>query len=146
MNFPNTWTSKTFKRAAQRHFISCVHFLENLEHTKIEKKTHVIANVYYLSGYVLECILKYYLLEQSHFTGKLNLEDLENLKLKTHNIQDLWTRLEHGFPKKDFKWTTLGKKWDVITRYDCDNIELDELNKHFEQTVKPIYLKIRETY
>jgi len=146
MIIPDTWTSKTFKRAAQRHFITCCHLLEKVEHTQKDKQPHVITNIYYLSGYILECILKYYILEQNHFKGKLTINDLESMKLKTHNINDLWKRIEYSFPKKEFKWSNISKKWDVMVRYDCDNIAATELKQHFEDTVKPIYLKIQEQY
>jgi hypothetical protein len=52
-----------FETSAKRHIESCYHILDNLTNSsapfKKQKEDRLIFNIYYLSGYVIECSLKF---------------------------------------------------------------------------------------
>lgn len=146
------WSSKKYKRAANKHYQTCIYLINQLDLIDKEKQPHLISNLYYLSGYVLECIFKSYLLDLHHYKKKYSLEEISNFGLQTHNLNLLWERhilIKSDLRKQDFIWTNLSKKWDVVVRYETDNteyIDLQSVKHHFNQTVKPIYEKIKNKY
>lgn len=141
-----TWSSKKYKKAAHRHYKTCRELIEKIDSSKRDTKPHLVANIFYLSGYILECIFKSYILDVEHCKNELTLDQLDKKGLKTHNIQQLWKKIDSGIKKSDFKWCDLSQKWDVDARYDISAIEITELKSHFNSTVTPIYLKINEQY
>lgn len=140
------WSSKTYKKAANKHYQTCEQLINYFESIREDAKPHIVSNIFYLSGYVLECILKSYLLELEHCTNELTMEQLTIRGLKTHNVKELWDKIDHGIDKKSFNWTDISTKWEVYVRYDNSVITFQEVKQHFEETIKPIYVKIREQY
>jgi hypothetical protein len=145
------WTSKKYKRAAEKHFKSCKHILNCLNQAKPHEKSEVVSNIFYLSGYVLECIFKHYYLELDHKSGTFNLQEIEDMGLKSHNIQKLWDLVSQKgrLNKHDFIWTSITNKWNESVRYETDDSDYKNENlirEHFTKTVEPIYNKIKDLY
>ncbi len=100
-----------FKKSAKRHLDTCLHLVHNLNslpedspkiaHARHEYQKCLMLNVYYLSGYVIECILKYTFFQSIHYD---RCKDVENLNqdncdkifkdLKTHKFAELVALVE----------------------------------------------------
>lgn len=141
-----TWTSKQYRSAAEVHFNTCNFMLKNIEQEK-KYKAHVYLDIYYLSGYILECILKYYILERKH-KDKVTKKELDDLNLKNHKIYNLWIlACDVGkIRKEDFKWSNLTKEWSEELRYEAKFQDIKEIMEHYHQTVVPIYNKIKNKH
>lgn len=146
------WTSKNFKKAAQKHYFMCSYLLDNLQEVGSDKKPHIISDLFYLSGYILECILKYCIMEQLHKTAAYNLYEIEKMQLKTHNIEILWNKAceNRGINNHNFeKWHLITKKWTEQIRYDTDDNDFTNhklVSNHFKEIVTPIYYHIINKY
>lgn len=87
----NNMHYKEFRTAAQRHLLSCEKMCEKLgEATNCNEKRNLIAEVYYLSGYIVETLLSYAIFSvASRDIQNKPIEehpDYEN-GFKTHNFQ-----------------------------------------------------------
>lgn len=145
------WSSKKYKRAAEKHYKSCLHILSNISDAKTDIKPHIISNCYYISGYILECIFKYYFLELEHKKDTYSLKEIETMGLKTHNIYKLWVVVaEKGkINPKEFNWTNMSKNWNESVRYETDNLDYKNeklVREHFTKIIEPIYIKIKNIY
>ncbi|MDI9882056.1 hypothetical protein [Flectobacillus longus] len=156
------WSSKKYQRAAEKHYKTCKHLLDSIDTVKADVKPQVISNIFYLSGYILECILKFYILEEKHKTKSYSKEELTQLELWTHDIKGLWEKIanespfwkkrtpkESPFDANGFEWTDLSKKWTEAVRYETDDKDYKNekiVKKHFTQTVEPIFLKIKDKH
>lgn len=154
------WSSKKYKKAADKHYKTCKHLLNSIDTVKPDVKPQVISNVFYLSGYILECIFKFSLLEANHKKGKYTLLEIEQMHLKTHEIfpsktnkkkgvPDLWSQIiSRGILKqKGITWTELSKEWNSEIRYETDIPKYSDIalvEKHFNQTVIPIYNALKD--
>ncbi len=57
---PNELSYLEFRKSAYRHLNTCECLLKSIENKECTKnKTELIVNTFYLSGYVIECSLKY---------------------------------------------------------------------------------------
>ncbi len=100
-----------FKKAAKRHLDTCHHLVHNLNslpvnfpkitHARHEYQNNLILNVYYLSGYVIECILKYTFFQSIHYDRRKDVENLNQdncdkvfKDLKTHSFAELVALVE----------------------------------------------------
>lgn len=147
-----TWTSKQYRRAAEAHLKACNYMLANIDNVKLPEKPNLYFEIYYISGYIIECILKYAILESQHQTKKLTKEELKDLGLWTHEIYDvLWIVAcdKISIPKNQFSWNDLTKKWKHEIRYECDNQDFRDQQKvlaHYTDTVVFLYNEIRKRY
>lgn len=146
------WTSKDFLRAAKKHYCACSYLLQQFPNIKSHEEPHIVAVFFYLSGYILECLLKYSIMEQNHKKSSYTKEELEHFGLKTHELKRLWRIAcdskavnEKKFPK----WHDVTNKWDVQIRYDTECVDYKNkmlISNHFSSIVKPIYLDIIQKY
>lgn len=148
------WSSKKYKQAAEKHYKTCKHLLNSIDTVKADVKPQVISNIFYLSGYVLECIFKSSLLEDNHKTKGYTLEEIKNMGLKTHDLfgsNNLWAKLieKKILDQNKFTWTDLSKEWNSDIRYETDKPKYSDIalvKKHFDQTVIPIYNELKKKY
>lgn len=149
MELEKNWSAKKYRRAADKHYQTCVYLIAQIEHIDISKQNYIISNLYYLSGYILECIFKFYLLELEHKNDLYTLEEISSFGLKSHKIKDLWERqvlIKSDLRKEDYIWTDLTKNWDTFIRYESNFIDPNLVKNHFNKTVKPIFEKIKNKY
>lgn len=152
MESKKNWSAKKYKKAADKHYQTCVFLMAQIDKIDPSKQHHIISNLYYLSGYILECIFKFYLLQLEHKNSEYDLKEIESFGLKTHNIKDLWEKqivIKGDLRKDDYIWTDLTKNWDSFVRYETfrtNYINCESVKNHFNQTVKPIFEKIKDKY
>ena len=145
------WSSKKYKKAAEKHYKTCKHLLGSIDTVKADVKPQVISNIFYLSGYILECIFKSSLLDADHKTKGYTLEEIETMGLKTHKLfgsNNLWAKItDRGIlDRNKFMWTELSKEWNESVRYETEKYEIILVVKHFNETVIPIYNALKEKY
>lgn len=82
---------KEFRQAAHRHLITCQKMCDGLSAIKnFEDKNAMIANIYYLSGYIIETLLSYAIFCSLDLkTKKKPVEDHPDYEngFKTHDFQ-----------------------------------------------------------
>lgn len=150
------WSADLYRKAAYRHLNVCI-FLENhLSEVKGESEKNIVSDIFYLSGYIVECILKFCILQIRHLQKKMfSLEEIEDLKLKTHDLNSLWdmTVNEGKISRKDMdvwsKQNELLKKWDVDCRYmnqERDFFNKDKVINCFDNNIKKIFNTINDRY
>lgn len=100
-----------FKKAAKRHLDTCNHLIHNfnslpesaskITHARLDYQKCIILNAYYLSGYVIECILKYTFFQSIHYDRHKDVENLNQdncdkvfKDLKTHSFEELVSLVE----------------------------------------------------
>ena len=92
---------KEFRSAAHRHLLSCKKMCEKLgQTTNDNEKRDLIAEVYYLSGYIVETLLSYAIFSvASRDIQKKPIEDHPDYErgFKTHNFKaKIYFALNHG--------------------------------------------------
>ena len=113
------WNSQSFKKSAIKHYKACTYLL-NIDSIKQEFKNQVYSDVYYLCGYVIECALKYYIMQAKHYKGVYSKIQLEEKGLKTHCLDKLYILASEGGTPIGFRWKDLSssiKNWNVQVRY-----------------------------
>jgi hypothetical protein len=122
-----------YKKASKRHMMSCESLLKNLELYSPQKREHILQEVYYLTGYIFECIYKYALFalidyDPTEPVEELKQDDLSYGKhIKTHKFSVLKGELDKRIPvpipfvnsddgiEKEIK--DLYREWDPKFRY-----------------------------
>ncbi len=146
-NFPDeeTWTSKDYRRAALRHKYACDFMLKANDTNK-----EIYLTIYYLSGYILECIFKFYILESEHKIRGVTKEDLDKMGLKTHNLNILWQKVcDKGINKRNFIWGKLAENWTESIRYRIitdDFRDSQLLIDYYQKTVVTIHDTLKNKY
>lgn len=142
---------KEFKISAQRHIESCYHILNNLTNSNAsfrkQKEDRLVLNIYYLSGYAIECSIKFAFFKAIDFDEQTDIEllnhaskndtyvfpDIRGSKsLKIHRLDGLRGYLEdvHKSLPRDIPFITqsitnlshkaLTNKWNSEIRYSPD--------------------------
>ena len=142
------WTARDYKNAAQRHKKVCDFILKSNEE---KDKGDLCVTAYYLSGYVLECALKAYILESQHNAKGVTKQELEKMGLWNHNLSILWTKAcdKGGIKKTDFEWGDLAKNWTESIRYKIKEPgfkDIKKLRDYYDKTVVAIYDKLNKRY
>ena len=114
---------KEFRQAAHRHLITCQKMCDSLSGlTNSEDKNLIIANIYYLSGYVVETLLSY-----AFFCSC-------NSKTRKKPIE------EHPEYEKGFKTHDFQAKISFVKKHNCN---LDGItfisNKHSNDVFMKLY-------
>ena len=115
-----------FKDSALRHLKTSKCLQESLRNCEKDKK-HILSNIYYLSGYILETILKYEIFHSINYDKKKSIESLNQngikfKDIKIHNLSTLKLILEskaHSpYRLKEFdKNRIFFKNWEHQIRY-----------------------------
>jgi hypothetical protein len=131
-----------FKDAAARHILSCNYILNMLDALKEHEKRLLLWNTYYLSGYIVECSLKFAFFKGIRYDRSKDIEDLnyvfgereynfERIKNQQHNlvnIKNYFNPIINHLPLdsttpfvkqviKNGDHNELIKQWDAQIRY-----------------------------
>ncbi len=144
-----TWDSREFKKIAKTHRDACDLILKNAKSQKPANSV-VFAEIYYLSGYILECIIKSFILETIHKKTATKKELMDD-GLWTHDINNLWKKAcDLGkLRKQDFSWGELAKVWDSEIRYKIHKSEFQDgakVKSHYHDTVVKIHDNLKSRY
>ncbi len=83
-----------FRKAAFRHLKTCECLIAKINSDDCKNsKNEILVNIFYLSGYVIECSLKYVLFSAKRFKNQ-DVYEHENLDWKHHNIEKLKSIIE----------------------------------------------------
>jgi hypothetical protein len=134
-----------FKDSSLRHFETCKCLIENLNSCE-KKKKHILSNIYYLSGYILETIFKYEIFRSMGYKQNKNIEalDQDGLKfkdIKIHKLSALKSTLESKSPYRleDYDENKIQfEAWEHQIRYrkSKDTIDETEVINFFEFSKK----------
>lgn len=151
--FEKKYTSFTFKKAAIKHLKTCEEIVNHLSAVRPEAdKKMLLANLYYLSGYVLECVYKFGILSaMGKMRHSLKKADLEVHGLKSHDIRTLrQTYLELSRKKIPNISHAHFTNWDVQIRYwspnEISNLEEDRIREYLDNCVKSEFNSINRDY
>ncbi len=155
---------KDFLNAAHKHEYTCQVLLDKLERIdeKREKESFrfLILNFYYLSGYIIECIIKYGIYSLVDFPKDEDVKklDKDNLTYKDHIKYHQFKRYEEYLNQRigislplirdksgiDKKVLKLYHDWDAAIRYSC-KMEVSEKIHYisFYQIARRILKEIR---
>lgn len=132
-----------FRNAACKHLHTCDFILKHSSERHCSNKKLLYSNVYYLSGFVVECILKYAILKKLHSRESVSDEYLENNKLKDHDLKKLFQKAIQSLPNMTIKKIPDAfKEWKVDIRYQsygCHNVHLETIDDWMEKFVKPLH-------
>ena len=144
-----SWSPGDYKRAGNKHYQTCIQLLSDVNKNRLERDITlqaVLFDIYYLGGYVIECLLKYYILKKEtkpnsnqkiRDNDKLTMNDLKALGLIDHKIKDLSTTAnENGGKNINFNQkSSLFKNWSEQTRYGLTTTQLDqtEVEKYIQE-------------
>lgn len=143
-NLPYLYTE--YLAAAQKHLETSkvlIEFLETASDFPEHKKTFLLLKIYYLTGYVFECSIKYGIFKVNNFSKIADVEefktdDLEFKNLKVHkfiNYADYLNREYSNIPLVDDKECAtrpvqkLYNNWDPAIRYRVNEISEKELKR-----------------
>lgn len=116
------WCAQDYKRAAEKHFQACSKLIEVLSNPKQTAHERAIYHeIYYLSGYAVECYLKFGILQATHNTGKLTKQQLDSLGLKTHDLKNLKQKIIECkcSCSRSLVWTSQLNNWSEAVRYEA---------------------------
>jgi hypothetical protein len=126
-----------FLTSARRHSEACRVLKEKIELYLInEHNNELVLSLYYLSGYIIECSLKYKMLELWGFesTVDVNKTECEKLELTYHKDVKIhnFTRLQEILSSKqsDLSYVSdvqdiqnLLENWDPLVRYEHTTLD-----------------------
>lgn len=141
------WNNQSFRKSAIKHYKACSYLL-NMSSINPEYKNQVYSDIYYLCGYVIECALKYYIMQSKHYNGVYSKSQLEEKGLKTHCIDQLHTLASEGSCPISFKWKDLSssiKNWNVQVRYDDSKngyaSDIQNIKKDIDLVYNSVFMK-----
>ena len=139
-------------RAARRHYLNCQYIFDLIPNiTNANYRNHVVSDCYYIGGYVMECALKYYVMNKWHLTRCYNKSDLDYQRLLTHDLHKLMVMATEGSETLNVKWNQLSKltkDWSEEVRYDnsLSNSESSAVVSKFKNDVEKIFVTVFNEY
>jgi len=130
-----------FLSAAKKHNLTCKTLQEKIEAYKddddyTEEFEFLVANLYYLSGYIIECSLKFKIFEVSGYASNIDISQEKcldhninfNKRIKTHDFKKLQNYLDSKVPdishtSDDLAIAALLKEWNPEVRYKHTQLE-----------------------
>lgn len=122
---------RQFLRAAERHLLTCKQLLSKYDLIVNScEKTYLLAEVYYLSGYILETGLSYAFFSHICYSGDVyNSSHLNTTSFKTHDLVKKYQYLLRSscvipdlvfisLPHNNYALQTLFLSWSVNYRYE----------------------------
>jgi len=154
-------TYTEFRKAAYRHLITCECLIANIDSNDCKKsKNEILTNIFYLSGYIIECSLKYVLFSAIRFKKNEDVYQCDDIDWKHHNIEKLKRIVEQKGVKFTADIPILGTKYkikgDIIKlfnerndpkmqiRYSYYNelLTIDLIKNEYLPTIKEINTKL----
>lgn len=147
------YSGQSFARAAHKHLKTCDEMFSHLSAVRSEQdKKILLSQLYYISGYVLECIYKFGILSaMGKATVNLSKEELDELGLKSHDIRILRQEyIEYSHKKTTPIAHNHFKKWDVQIRYyapnEIEELDFSKIKDYLLNCVKVEYNSIKSDY
>lgn len=147
------YSGKAFGKAAHKHLTTCKEMISHLPAVKTPSdKKHLLANLYYISGYVLECIYKFGILcAMGKGKNKLTKIELDEYGLMSHDIKTLRQIYIEASKKKRKNITNSHfSKWDVQIRYltpdEIAELEEEKILNYLENCITTEFNDIRNEY
>lgn len=115
------WCAKDYKKAGEKHFIACAKLVDlvNVPNNNVKDRA-IFHEILYLSGYIVECYLKFGILSALHYENQtISKEDLVKLHLITHDIELLKQRYIDtcNISSNNINWNLHLKNWSEELRY-----------------------------
>lgn len=139
--------------SAKRHNCACKVLkekIEQIEDINSDEYNFLVLNLYYLSGYIIECSLKFKIFEVSLFSSNSDIEDEEEClkvnidykkRIVTHNFSKLQNFLESrvsdiAYTSQDKEVNKLLNNWHPKLRYEHTNLDYKVIKDLYEHTTK----------
>lgn len=119
-------TYPEFKNASKKHLLSCECLVFLLNNSCAKKEKYILSTIYYLSGYVIETILKYSIYLAISYNRNEDISKLSSNGLtyrnniRIHNLNSLKIELEKRHISRLINYSTnrkLFNSWDSEFRY-----------------------------
>ena len=140
-----SWSKDVYKRAAVKHYKNCQYIFDLIPTIhNAEYKTHVFSDCYYVGGYVLECALKFFIMNKLHLSKAYSKTELESYRLLTHNLHHLWQIATEGSDPLSLEWKNLDnktKQWSEEVRYErsCNYNVIESDLVSFRSDLETVY-------
>ncbi|MDE6091080.1 MAG: hypothetical protein K2G41_10295 [Duncaniella sp.] len=139
-----------YRDAANKHFQTCTYIIKNTTGKYCGDKMLLHSNVYYLSGYVVECLLKYAILQQKHASKNVSKECLEQYNLISHDLCKLFQNAIQILPDLQPKnMPDAFRNWHVEIRYESygsHKVHLETIDSWMTNFIKPLRQSIIKKY
>lgn len=130
--------------SAKRHNYACRLLKNKLEEFDVSEQgtdnfKHVVNSLYYLSGYIIECSLKFKIFECSGYDYEVDIDTEEckkhginyNSEIKTHSVKTLQNFLNSKISdisceSDDEEIMDLLTNWNPIVRYESPDISHEQ--------------------
>ncbi|MCK5523380.1 MAG: hypothetical protein KAI83_09635 [Thiomargarita sp.] len=142
---------KKYRAAAKRHLETCEYmldYLDQISYADSYSKENILVDIYYLSGYVIECIVSYAIgeleLSQSKITETRKIHNFQNndMYFLCRNKPELEMPIESLIKNSGVQ--DLYKYWNPKIRYDnMNNLRERDIKKIVELS-KSIYQVINK--
>lgn len=140
------WSANDYQRAARKHHLVCSNLISLLEKANPKAKTAICHDIYYLSGYVIECSLKAVFLKRINddATKCFSKEELKDMGLITHNLQTLLQKYAdiNGIASVEFSQSSHLMTWTEEIRYHNTPSQNESIIKDISEFVKGTVTKI----
>jgi hypothetical protein len=140
---------KEYRTAARRHLDTCEYmldYLDKISYADSYNKENILADIYYLSGYVIECIATYAIetleLTQSTDSRKIHNFQHNEIPLLRQNIPKIDKPIENLIKNSAVK--DLYQAWNPRVRYIEMNQFTERDIRKFVELCKSIYQIIDE--
>ncbi|RLC19918.1 MAG: hypothetical protein DRI57_06015 [Deltaproteobacteria bacterium] len=156
---------KDYLKAARKHKITCEVIAEKLNEEKRQKSPDsdklksLMLNLYYLSGYVIECMVKYGIYNSISYGDKDDVRDLNkrgltyDTHIRHHPFERYTEHLLHNMPNKNIRiplikdargipkeTVNVYKEWNAEIRYSYNNFKYKEIHyMEFYKYAKEIF-------
>lgn len=144
----------SYLSSAKRHSHACQALIEKIniligQDDRIEERNFLVLSLYYLSGYIVECSLKFKIFEVSNYDENIEISDHKCRILGINYKKDI--RI-HDFSKLqdfidslniDISYTSgnndidiLLNNWKPDVRYEHSNLDYESIYKMYQHTVQ----------
>jgi len=147
-----SWTQESYKHAAKKHYWNCKFIFQQIPKVcNAQYKNHVVSDCYYLGGYVVECALKFYIMNKRHLSGAYTKDELEKHNLFHHNLQRLWQLASEGSDPFPLEWKGLDEKtklWTESIRYSksLNSTEITAITNEFKRDIENVFNAVFENF
>lgn len=140
--------------SAKRHNHACQALIEKIdslasEAERIEERNFLVLSLYYLSGYIIECSLKFKIFEVCNYNEHIEISDLEcsnvgiNYKknIKIHNFSKLQNFIDSlnvdiSYISGNNDIDNLLNSWKPDIRYEHSNLDYESIYEMYQHTVQ----------